>query len=272
MSRPACTPAAAAARKAAASSSSPRPMVDSRTGPARSASSSPSQSTSTSRCRPGGRAEHGRLLAHPLAELAVQQRHHDVGRRERHPAVGGQAVVRDAEVPLPGVRLRHPQARHRTPAQHRRGVDRLAGGHAGEAPAGARCPRLPGPWATTATSAPITSRAASSPVCTVTASRSPPKAWPTRHAAGDPARRAQLVHGAGEPRGQRTAVGHHVGHPRLGRHRAQPGDDGRQRRVQVGDHHRHPGQVVRVAQHARGAATPARPRRAPSPAAGCTGP
>ena len=40
-------------------------------------------------------------------------------------------------------------------------------------------PRLPGPWATTVTSAPSTCRAASSPVCRVTVSRSPPKAWPT---------------------------------------------------------------------------------------------
>jgi hypothetical protein len=39
-------------------------------------------------------------------------------------------------------------------------------------------PRLPGPCATTATSAPTTCRAASSPVCTVTASRSPPNDWP----------------------------------------------------------------------------------------------
>ena len=40
-------------------------------------------------------------------------------------------------------------------------------------------PRLPGPWATTATSAPSTCRAASSPVCRVTVSRSPPNACPT---------------------------------------------------------------------------------------------
>ena len=39
-------------------------------------------------------------------------------------------------------------------------------------------PRLPGPWATIAMSAPTTCRAVSRPECTVTASRSPPKDWP----------------------------------------------------------------------------------------------
>ena len=52
-------------------------------------------------------------------------------------------------------------------------------------------PRLPGPWATTASSAPSTCRAASSPLCRVTASRSPPKAWPTRDGARQPAGLAQ---------------------------------------------------------------------------------
>jgi hypothetical protein len=39
-------------------------------------------------------------------------------------------------------------------------------------------PRLPGPCVTMATSAASTCRAASSPVCTVTVSRSPPNDWP----------------------------------------------------------------------------------------------
>ena len=52
-------------------------------------------------------------------------------------------------------------------------------------------PRLPGPCATTATSAPATCRAASSPLCTVTASRSPPNDCPVvTVAASQPASRS----------------------------------------------------------------------------------
>ena len=55
-------------------------------------------------------------------------------------------------------------------------------------------PRLPGPWATTTRSAPSTCRAASSPLCSVTASRSPPNAWPTVTVpASQPASRSAAV-------------------------------------------------------------------------------
>ncbi len=48
-----------------------------------------------------------------------------------------------------------------------------------ENPHGVPVPRLPGPCVTIARSALSTCLAASSPVCTETASRSPPNAWPT---------------------------------------------------------------------------------------------
>ena len=55
-------------------------------------------------------------------------------------------------------------------------------------------PRLPGPWATIATSAPTACRAVSSPEWTVTASRSPPNDWPVVIvAASQPASRKPAI-------------------------------------------------------------------------------
>ncbi len=75
-------------------------------------------------------------------------------------------------------------------------------------------PRLPGPWVTTTASAPSTRTAASRPACTVTASRSPPKACPT--VTVPTSRSATPRHACREPQRQGAAVGHHVRDPRAG--------------------------------------------------------
>ena len=67
----------------------------------------------------------------------------------------------------------------------------------------------------------------------------------SRHGPGQPAGLAQGGHEAGVGQGQGTAVGHDVDDARLSRTvgGAQPGEYGRQARVQVGHHYRHPLQV-----------------------------
>ena len=136
-------------------------------------------------------------------------------------------------------------------------------------------PRLPGPWVTTATSAPQRRAGRRAARC----ARSPPRGrrrtpgpTVTRRRPASPASRSPATR-AREPRRQRPAVGHHVGDPRLRPARARsPASTAGSGGVQVGDDDRHPAQVVRVAQRRRGAASPARRRPAPSPAAGCSAP
>ena len=79
----------------------------------------------------------GGVGRHPRPLLARQPRHDDVRRRQRDPAVGGQAVMRDALVPLALVGERDPQARDGAAAEGCRRVDRLARRDAGVPPAGA---------------------------------------------------------------------------------------------------------------------------------------
>ena len=205
-------------------------------------------------------AQRGGLGRHPGAELPGQRGHHHVGPGQRDPAVGGQAVVRDAAVPHPRVRVADPQRRHRAPAQRRGRVDRLARGHPGEAP--------PGPGAEVAgplrdhrdVGAEHVPRREQPGVhghrLQVAAER-----LPGGHRRRQPARLAEHRAGAREPGRQRPAVLHHVHHaglrPPSGRGGSAPGpfgrkdprQHGRESRVQVGHHDGHPADVVRVAQH-----------------------
>ena len=98
-------------------------------------------------------------------------------------------------------------------------------------------PTTPGPMATTTTSAPATATARASADGTLTASRSPPKAWPavTVHVEQRPL--PQRGHQVGQGERQRGAVGHHVGDARAGlqllerpRRRCRPGCAARRRR------------------------------------------
>ncbi len=152
---------------------------------------------------------------------------------------------------FPRISLADPQRGHRAAAEHGGRVDRLAAGHPGKAP--------PGPGAQVARSlghhddvgAEHVPRGQQPGVqrdrLEVTAER-----LAHGHRPAQPARLAQPGAAAGEPRGQRPAVEHHVHRGRRGRRPArgaQRRQHGRQRRMQVGDHHRHPAEVVRVAQH-----------------------
>src|SRR5262245_13251733 len=83
------------------------------------------------------RRQLGGLLPYSGADRVRQPGYDDVGRRHCDPAVRGDAVVRDAAMPLAWVGLGHPQTRHRTTAEDTRGVDRLARGDSGESPSGA---------------------------------------------------------------------------------------------------------------------------------------
>ena len=131
--------------------------------------------------------------------------------------------MRDAAVPRPRVGLGDPQRRHRAPAQRRGRVDRLARASRPENPHRVPVPRLPGPCATTATSAPQHVPRREQPGVhgdrlQVAAERLPAVIT----VAGQPARpRRSAAHGAGEPGRQRPAVRHHVGDPRV------PGASGR---------------------------------------------
>jgi hypothetical protein len=193
-----------------------------------------------------------------LPEAPVQFGDHHVGPRQRHPAVGGQAVVRDALVPVARVRVADPERRHRAAAQRGGGVDRLTRRHPGEPP--------PGPGAEVARSLRHHRDVGAEHVpggeqpgvhghrLQVTAER-----LAGRHRPGQPARLLERRAGPREPGGQRSAVLHYVGHPGRGTvggegnagpfGRKDPGQDGRESRMQVGHHDRHPADVVRVAQH-----------------------
>jgi hypothetical protein len=79
-----------------------------------------------------------------------------------------------------------------------------------------------------------------------------------RYRAGQPASLGERRSRAGEPRGQRASVEHHVRDPWRGTGAQHAlvssrgpvaGQDRGQRRVQVGDDDRQAGQVIRIAQH-----------------------
>jgi hypothetical protein len=81
-------------------------------------------------------------------------------------------------VPPAGVAEGHPHGTDPGAAQSPGGIEGLSGGNPGEAQ-GVPVPTLPGPWVTTTMSAASTRRAATRALWSVTASCSPPKAWPT---------------------------------------------------------------------------------------------
>src|SRR6516164_2645023 len=148
---------------------------------------------------------------------------------------------------LPGIGLADPQRRHRAPAEHGGRVHRLAAGHAGKAPASARAQvaralRYHGHLG--AQHVPGGQQAGVHGDRLQVATERLAGADRARQ----PARRPQPGRRPGEPGGQRTAVQHHVrggSRARL----AEPGENGRQGRVQVRHDDRHPAQVVRVAEH-----------------------
>ena len=132
----------------------PRPIVESRTGLSARASSRPSTATSYRRSRPPlASTSWRRLGADARAERPGQQRHRHVRRCQRHPPVRREAVVRHALVPLAGVGLATPAAR--PPRRPPSVAAALTASPAlvPEKPHRVPVPRLPGPWATTATSA-----------------------------------------------------------------------------------------------------------------------
>jgi len=190
------------------------------------------------------------LFGDPGAELTGQIRDHHVGPGQRHPAIGGHAVVRDAPVPLTGIGLADPQGGDRVPAQHGSGVDRLARRDAGEAPSGAGSQvarALAHDRELGAQHVPGRQQAAVQRHRLEIAA----EGLSHRDRAVQPACRPQHGRGAGEPGRQRSAIQHDVGDPAAGRIPG-PGVVGRehrrQRGMQVRDDHRHPAEVVGVAQ------------------------
>ena len=179
--------------------------------------------------------------------LGGEVRDGDVTGPQRDPPVGGQAVVGDAAVPVAGVGRRDAQRPDRTAAQHRRRVDRLAGAHPGEAPPGA--------------GAQIARALGQDHQVGVQGQPGRQQSGVDRHglqvaaeglADGDrPGQQpglAQRGHRTREGQRQRALVGHHIDHPGSGavvRHgQSRRGEGG----VQVGNHHRHAVEGVRVAE------------------------
>jgi hypothetical protein len=162
--------------------------------------------------------------------------------------------MRDAPVALARICLAHPQAGHRTSAQRGDGVDRLAGRHPGKTPAG------PGPQVARALRDDRDIGLEHMPGGEQSGMHGyrlqvPAERLPGGYGGGEPARVLERRAGQGEPGRQGTAVLHDVGHP--GRMAVitgpfglikDTGQHGRERRVQVGHHYRHPGDVVRVAE------------------------
>ena len=164
---------------------------------------------------------------------------------QRDPAVGGQAVVRHPAVARPWVGAGDAQRADRTAAEGGRGVDRLTGRDPGETPGGtgaqvARSLRHHGDVGAQH----VPGREQS----TVDGGRLQVAAERLSHGHHAGQVPGQPVEGTGEPRRQCRAVGHHVGDPGPGCVRAYPGHDRRQRRVQVGGHHRHPAHILHCGQ------------------------
>jgi hypothetical protein len=194
--------------------------------------------------RPQGRG----LLRDARPERTGQHRHHDIGRGQRHPPVGGEAVMRDPAVPRSRIGAGHPKGRDRPPAKHRGGVDRLASRHPREPPrgAGAQVARpLRDHRHVRADDVPRGEQpGVHGHRLQVTAER---LAGGDRR--GQPARLPQPGRRPGEPRGQRAAVEHDVGDTGGTRLRSVCGkkasQHGRESRVQVRHHHRHSGHGIR---------------------------
>ena len=214
--------------------SSPRPIVDSRTGLR-------AQGLVAGRRRPPRTAAAGRRWRRPAPPPAARTRSPNAPGSSGTGTSAGARATRPYAVRLwcDTPRCRVARRRPRTPAatatapaaQRRGGVDRLAGAGAGEAPpgAGAEVARPLGHDGDVG--AARRGPAASRPVWTLTASRSPPNACPTVTRRGEPARRRAAPTTVREKaRRQRAAVGHHVGDPRARRPVAQPGEHRRQRR------------------------------------------
>ena len=70
-----------------------------------------------------------------------------------------------------------------------------------------------------------------------------------RHGAGEPSGVTQVGDRARERERQRTAVGHDVRNPRGRPIGADAREHRRQRRVEIGDHDRHPAEIVGVPEH-----------------------
>ena len=192
------------------------------------------------------------VVREALDRAGLEHGDHHVGGHERDPAVGGQGVVRDPEVTCALVGAGHAQRGDRTPAQDASGVDRLTGGDAREAPAGAgaEVSRALGDHDEVRADDETRreQRAVHRHGLEVTA-----EGLPGGEARGDPAGGAQACDGAREPGRQRAAVGHHVGDPRrraARERRGMPGsrDDRGQGGVQVRDDDGQPSQVVGVPQ------------------------
>jgi hypothetical protein len=204
-------------------------------------------------------AQRGGLRRDPAAEITSKARDDDVGPGQRHPSVGGQAVVRDPAVPLTRIRVTDPQAGHRTPAQCGRRVDRLARRHAGKAPAGPRpqiARALRDDRHVGAQHVPGGEQAGMhGDRLQVAAER-----LPGRDHRRQPSRVAQRRAGAGEPGGQGSAILHDVANTRGAAccravnawsfgPREEASQHGRESGVQVGHHHGHPAEVIGVAKH-----------------------
>ena len=167
-----------------------------------------------SRCRDNCRTPAATIgqLSHGRQAVACRIRHRNVRLAERDPAVRGQAVMGHSAMPLTGVGSRDSQ-----------GADRTATRTAAALMASpALTLRIPS-GAGAEISRPLahddelgTERESSSETeCKLTASRSPPNAWPTvtvlQQAAGP-----QLRYRAGEREWQRALIAHHVDDPGAG--------------------------------------------------------
>ena len=165
-------------------------------------------------------------------------------------------MVGHAVMAFPRISLADPQRGDRAAAEDRGRVHRLAAGHPREAPPGSGA-QVAGPLGHDDDVGAQDVPGGQQPGVQGDRFEVTAEGLADGHRPAQPARFAQTGGGPGKPRGQRAAVEHHVhrdraaaGRPGAGRERgAQRGQHGRQRRVQVGDHHGHPADVVGGAQH-----------------------
>ena len=157
------------------------------------------------------------------------------------------------------VGLADPQAGHRPPAQRGYGVDRLARGYPGKAPAGPGA-QVAGALRHDRDIGAEHMAGREQPGVHRHRLQVPAEGLPGGDRRGQPAGLFQRRAGAGEPGGQRAAILHDVDHadamsgPGAGPAGSfgrieNAGQHGRERRVQVGHHDRHPADVIRVAEH-----------------------
>ena len=153
--------------------------------------------------------------------------------------------MRDAAVPLPRVGRRHPQGADRPTAQHGRRVDRLAGGHPGEAPAGAGA-QVPGALGEDHQVGGQGQPGGQQPGVDGDRLQVAAEGLPDGDRSGQQPGLAQLGVAAGEGQREGALVGHHVDHPGARPVRGDRQGDRGEGRVQVGHHHRQPVQRVGV--------------------------